>query len=143
MNKTILTGRIANDLELRATPNGDFVCEFNLATNRPVVRDGERKADFISCVVWGKKAETLCNYQTKGNLIAVFGSIRTRDYEGADGKKVYKTFVLVDEIEFLEKKKVTNEKTTAEPPVEESEQFTDFGEQITLNTEITDDDLPF
>ena len=59
MNKVLLTGRLTRDPELRYTPNGKAVCNFTIATNRPVVRDGEKIADFINCIVWGKTAENL------------------------------------------------------------------------------------
>ena len=67
MNKCIITGRITKDPELRTTKSGTNLCEFTLATNRPVIRDGERAADFINCIVWNQQAETLCKYQKKGN----------------------------------------------------------------------------
>lgn len=103
MNKAILTGRITKDLELRETKLGTKVCEFTIATNRPVIRDGEKQADFINCIVWNQQAENLCKYQKKGNLIAVFGEIRTDSYE-VEGNKRYKTYILVNNIEFLEKR---------------------------------------
>ena len=101
MNKVMLIGRIANDLELRTTPSGSSVCEFRLATNRPVNKDGERIADFITCMVWNKQAENLTKYQSKGSLIAVVGAMRVDSYDGNDGKKKYKSYVFVNEIEYL------------------------------------------
>lgn len=79
MNKVILTGRLTRDPELRYTANNKAVCDFTIATNRPVVRDGERVADFINCRVWGKTAENLTKYQNKGNLIAVIGRMQVDD----------------------------------------------------------------
>ena len=142
MNKGMLTGRIANDLELRATPNGNYVCQFNLATNRPVNRDGERVADFVTCVVWGKQAENLCNYQGKGSLIGVIGSMRVDNYDKADGTKAYKTYVLANEVEFLGTKKTAVDEQTEkeiEGAVEESDPYADFGQQIAID----ESDLPF
>lgn len=102
MQSVIITGRITKDLVLKNS--GEYkLCDFTLATNRPVNRDGERVADFINCIVWNKQAENLVKYQKKGNMIAVFGEIRTDTYE-IEGKKKYKTYVLVNNIEFLEKK---------------------------------------
>ena len=60
------------------------------------------KADFINVIVWDKQAENLCKYQKKGNLIAVFGEIRTDSYE-VEGKKRYKTYVLCNQLEYLSK----------------------------------------
>ena len=79
------------------------VCEFTLATNRPVIRDGEKQADFINCIVWNNQAENLCKFQGKGSLIAVFGELRTDSYE-IEGQKRYKTYILVSNVEFLSKK---------------------------------------
>lgn len=98
-NKVVLTGRIVRDLELKETNKGTKVCEFTLATNRPMDRE---KADFINVIVWDKQAENLCKYQKKGNLIAVFGEIRTDSYE-VEGKKRYKTYVLCNQLEYLSK----------------------------------------
>ena len=135
MNKCIITGRITKKPELKEVKDNK-VCEFTLATNRPVIRDGEKQADFINCIVWNNQAENLCKYQDKGSLIAVFGEIRTDSYE-VEGNKRYKTYVLSNNIEFLESKK---EKPN---PFEEfgNSIKTDFdsGEQI----QITDADLPF
>ena len=140
MNKVILTGRITKELELRATQNGKYVCEFSLATNRPVTRDGEKQADFINVVVWNKQAENLSNYQGKGSLIAVEGNIRTEKYQDTEGKNRYKTYVLANNIEYLGNKKTSvDEAPTEEAPVEESNPYKEFGEQI----QIEDDDLPF
>lgn len=103
MNKCVITGKLVKDPELRSS--GEYkVCEFTLATNRPTNRDGERVADFINCRVWNKQAENLVKYQSKDNMIAVFGEIRTDNYE-VNGTKKYKTYVLVNNIEFLESKK--------------------------------------
>lgn len=140
MNKVILTGRITRDLELRSTESGSKVCEFTLATNRPVVRDGERKADFINCIVWNKQAENLCKYQGKGSLIAIQGELRVDSYE-IEGSKRYKTYVLGNGIEFLSKKETKEEK------VEENNPYAEFGEKVEFDfgeqIEIEDSDLPW
>ena len=109
MNKVFITGRIANDLELRSTTTGKSICEFRIATNRPVVRDGEKVADFINCRVWNKSAENLVKYQTKGNLIAVIGRMQVDRYEDKDGNTRYSNYVLVEDLEYLERNKETNQ----------------------------------
>lgn len=119
MNRVILTGRIANDLVLKATSTGKSVCDFRLATNRPVNRDGERVADFINCRVWNKTAENLTNYQTKGNLIAVIGRLQIDKFTTKDGNVSYNTYVLVEDLEFLERKKEASVK--ADTPVKPAE----------------------
>ena len=109
MNKAIITGRIANDLELRSTTTGKNICDFRIATNRPVTRDGEKVADFISCRVWNKSAENLVKYQTKGNLIAVIGRMQVDSYKDKDGNTRYSNYILVEELEYLERKKENNQ----------------------------------
>lgn len=132
MNKVIITGRIANNLELRATSTGKSICEFRLATNRPVTRDGERVADFINCRVWNKSAENLVKYQTKGNLIAVFGRMQVENYKDKEGKNRNNTYVLVEDLEYLETKKDNI-------PVEKLQTKTQVQDQF----KYEDEDLPF
>ena len=105
MNKVILTGRLTRDPELRYTANNKAVCDFTIATNRPVVRDGERVADFINCRVWNKTAENLDKYQAKGNMIAVSGRMQVDNYQNNEGKNRNYTYVLVEDLEYLERKK--------------------------------------
>lgn len=130
MNKAIITGRIANNLELKQTTTGKSICEFRLATNRPTNRDGERVADFISCRVWNKQAENLVKYQAKGSLIAVIGRMQVDTFQDKEGKKKYINYLLVEEIEFLEHKKQDEKK---DDPTKL------YQEQV----EITDEDLPW
>lgn len=138
MNKCILTGRLTKDPELK-TRNDKSKCEFILAVNRPVVRDGQREADFLSCEAWGKTAENLVKYQKKGSLIAVIGSVRKMQYDKEDGTRAYYDFVLANEIEFLGGKvtavdnEVMEEITEAAP----SDPFAEFGLSIDEN------DIPF
>lgn len=138
MNKVILTGRIANNLELRETKNGIKVCDFTLAINRQVIRDGEKKTDFVNCIVWDKQAENLVKFQTKGNMIAVFGEIRTDSYE-VNGNKKYKTYIVSNNIEFLEKKEEIKEN--------KNKPYEEFGKQLEFEVkeqeEIEESEYPF
>ena len=141
MNKVILTGRIANDLEIRSTTTGKSICEFRLATNRPVNRDGEKVADFVSCRVWNKSAENLVKYQTKGNLIAVIGRIQIDSYTDKDGNKRYNNYVLVEDLEYLERKKDPEEN-------KEDQEVENEYKDLHITTEVQEqfdysDELPF
>ena len=129
MNKCILTGRITKDLDLRYTNNNKPVCNFTIAVNERASED----VDFIYCEVWNKKAENLVNYQSKGNLIAVIGRIKEKSYDDKDGIKKYKTYVLVDDIEYLEKK---NTDAAANNTIE-VDNFEDMG------LSIDESNLPF
>ena len=122
MNKVILIGRLTRNPELRYTANNKAVCDFTIATNRPVVRDGERVADFINCRVWGKTAENLVKYQTKGNLIAVIGRMQVDNYTDKDGNNRYNTYLLVEELEYLQSKK-DNEFKNLNVKTETQQQF--------------------
>ena len=97
-----LIGRLTATPEMVKTPNDKSVTRVTLAVNRRFKRqDGEREADFINIVVWGRLAETLASYGSKGSLITVDGELRTRKYE-KDGKKHYITEVLASSFQLLE-----------------------------------------
>jgi len=103
INTLTLVGRLTKDPELRYTPNGNANCTFTLAVNRSFTnQQGEREADFINCVVWKKAAESLANYQKKGNLIGIVGRIQTRNYENQEGKRIFITEVVAESVQFLE-----------------------------------------
>ena len=98
MNKVILIGRLTRDPEARTSQGGEPVARFTLAVDR---RGRERAADFIGCVAFGKTAESVGQYLRKGSRVGVCGRIQTGSYE-RDGRKVYTTDVIADEVEFLE-----------------------------------------
>ena len=154
MNKVVLIGRLTRDPELRYTTSNVPTASFSLAVNRPFQnQNGVREADFINVVVWRKPAETVKKYLTKGSLIAVEGRIQTRNYDGADGKKVYVTEVVADNFEFLESKAQSragsaNMNTGYTPDIEyrdvptanvSDEPYMDFADSI----ELSDDDVAF
>ncbi len=88
MNRVVLVGRIANDLELKytSTGNNSAYVRFSLAVNRSFTNNsGEREADFISCVAWNAQAENLCRFMKKGSMIGVDGRIQTGSYQADDG----------------------------------------------------------
>jgi single-strand DNA-binding protein len=86
-------------------------------------------ADFISCIAWGKTAELMEKYVKKGNLVGISGRIQTGSYD-KDGHKIYTTDVVVEEMEFLEKRQSSSQSTT-----QEDETPQDFA--------YLDEDLPF
>jgi single-strand DNA-binding protein len=105
MNKVILIGRLCNDVDVRYTDKGTAVASYRLAVDRPNKKDGKSEADFISCVAFGKTAEFAKNYLGKGLKVAIEGSVRTRNYDDKDGKKVYVTEVIAEEVHFADSKK--------------------------------------
>ncbi|MBC1342377.1 single-stranded DNA-binding protein [Listeria welshimeri] len=105
MNRVVIVGRLTKDPELRYTPAGVAVATFTLAVNRTFTnQQGEREADFISCVVWRKPAENVANFLKKGSMAGVDGRVQTRNYEGNDGKRVYVTEIVAESVQFLEPK---------------------------------------
>lgn len=95
MNKAFLKGRLTRDPEVRYTQNNTLVATFTIAVNRKE----KDKADFINCIAWGKTGEFVSKYFKKGQEILAVGRIQVRDYD-KDGKKVYVTEVIVEEVEF-------------------------------------------
>lgn len=142
MNRVVLVGRLARDPELRYTPAGQAVASFTVAVNRPFKnQQGEQETDFINCVVWRKPAENLANYMKKGNLIGIEGRIQTRSYEGQDGKMVYVTEVLAENIQFLESKKSGQ----AQQP-KQQQRINNMNKNLQQNAQkidVDDSDLPF
>ena len=151
MNKVVLIGLLTRDPELRYTSSNIPSATFSLAVNRPFQnQNGVREADFINIVMWRKQAETAKKYLTKGSLISIEGRIQTRNYDGADGKKVYVTEVVADNFEFLETKgqKTSTPMSDVSNDIEYSnapstnvsdEPYIDFGDTI----ELSDDDIAF
>lgn len=146
MNNVILVGRLTRNPELRTvnTMNGtNTTCSFTIAVSRQFSnQNSEREADFINCVVWGKQADNLCKYCTKGSQIGVQGRVQTRNYENDEGKTVYVTEILVSNITFLNTKPANQTETNInhiETNDVEVDPFKDFGNEVVL----TDDMLPF
>ena len=106
INRVVLVGRLTRDPELRTTGSGISVATFTLAVDRQFTNSqGERGADFISCVIWRKSAEKFCNFTPKGSLVGIDGRIQTRSYDNKDGQRVYVTEVVVDNFALLESRK--------------------------------------
>lgn len=156
LNRVILIGRLTKDPELRYTPAGVAVTQFTLAVDRPFSNSQtkEREADFINIVTWRQLAETCANYLRKGRLTAVEGRMQVRNYDNNEGRKVYVTEVIADNVRFLESTGGNREEGSAEPKPssgnnggnryggsreQQQDPFLDDGKPI----DISDDDLPF
>lgn len=148
LNRVILIGRLTRDPELRFTSSGTAVTQFTLAVDRPFTsgESKEREADFINIVAWRQLAETCANYLKKGRLTAVEGRIQVRNYENAEGKKVYVTEIIADNVRFLESGNKENTGSSGNTSSNQSntnrnqqDPFIDDGKPI----DISDDDLPF
>ena len=113
MNKVILIGRLARDPEMRTTQSGVATTSFTIAVQRNYANaQGDREADFISCVAWRKQAENIAKYCSKGSQVAVEGRIQTRNYDAQDGTKRYVTEVIADNVSFLGGRSTSSESSS-------------------------------
>jgi len=167
MNKIILVGRLTRDPEVRTISTGSVVTNITIAVNRNFRnKEGNVEADFINVVVFGKTAENVGKYCTKGSQIGVDGRLQTRSYDHQDGTKRYVTEVIADNVEFMGSRRDSESRsnnsfssygdnnsyvdipsaTPIDTPsfadeidVSNDDPFKDFGSEVALS----DDDLPF
>lgn len=106
LNKVTLIGNLTRDPELRYTPQGHGICTFGIATNRDWVTDGEKheSVEFHNVVAWNKLAEICDQLLGKGDKAFVEGRLQTRTWDDDDGKKNYKTEIVIDEMILLNSK---------------------------------------
>lgn len=134
MNSVNLVGRLTDKPQLKYTKTNIAVCDFRIAVNRPFAKEGQQKADFITCRVWRNQAENLCKYQDKGNLIDIEGRLTVDKSTDNQGNSIYYTYVLVERIEFLQsnnsqiKKNVENQEQSSN-----EDAFAQFGSQIKID----------
>lgn len=111
MNSVNITGRLVRDPELKYTQSQMAVCSFTLAVDKGLSRDkreemesaGKPTADFPRIMVWGKQAENVSRYLSKGSQCAVIGRIQTGSYQDREtGKTIYTTDIIADRVEFLD-----------------------------------------
>lgn len=156
LNRVILIGRLTKDPELRYTPSGVAITTFTIAVDRPFSGQQEkREADFIPIVTWRQLAETCANYLRKGKLTAVEGRIQVRNYDNNEGRRVYVTEIVADNVRFLESSNSGGREGMASGSAvagsagnrnngsggqrDNHDPFADDGKPI----DISDDDLPF
>lgn len=107
INRVILVGRLTKNPEIRKTPNGASICKFTLAVSRKVKAQGQPDADFISCVAWNKTADLMYQYLKKGSLIGIDGRLQTGKFTNNNGETIYTCDVMVESLQFLDKKEET------------------------------------
>ena len=135
MQKFYGIGNIIRNLELKYTTTNKAIIETNIAIKRGFTDE----TDFINIQVWGKQAENLAKYCGKGSKIAIEGELRVDSFDGRDGKKVYKTYILVGSVEFLDTKKKENKAEEKQEAVDNSDVFQKFANEV----EIDPMSLPF
>ena len=133
MNKIVILGRLTKDPEIRYTTSQKVVASFTLAVDRPFKNEaGQKEADFIPVVVWGKTAELVGNSCQKGHRLLVEGRLQIRNFDGKDGTKHWVTEVIANSVEFIERKA---EGSAGRPP---HAKMTDIGQSVPF-----DEDVPF
>ncbi|AWW27359.1 single-stranded DNA-binding protein [Acetobacterium carbinolicum] len=149
MNKVILLGRLTRDPEMKNTTTGKAVTRFSLAVDRRFKnKDGQKEADFINIVVWGKQAEFAAQYLTKGSQISLSGRLEARSYEAQDGQRRYITEVVADEINFVSSgQKSSNAgagfQQTSAPQSANNNNMSVMGLDEDFHLMADDDDIPF
>ncbi len=101
INRVVLVGRLANDVELKYTPGGTAVAKFRLAVGGKPRQDGTDSVSFLNIVVWGKPAENCGNYLSKGKQVALDGRLEQRSWDAQDGTKRSTVEVIAERVEFL------------------------------------------
>lgn len=105
MNKSIFTGNLTRDPEIRYSQGTNMaVAHFGIAVNRKFAKDGETDTDFFNCTAFGKTAEFIEKYFHKGSRIFLTGRVQNDNYTNKNGEKVYSVQIIVEDVEFGEKK---------------------------------------
>lgn len=155
LNVVAIMGRLVADPELKTTQQGTSVCSFRIACDRNFARQGEqRQADFIDIVAWRAQAEFVCKYFQKGSLIAIEGSLQTRQYQDKNGSNRTAVEVVTSNVSFAGSKAADKpatasyEQQTANPHVREANAAQaapayDQGSMDDFATISDDGDLPF
>ena len=130
LNKVLVIGNLTRDIELKKTMNEQSVCSFGIATNRTWKnQQGEKQeqVEYHNVVAWGKLADICGQYLQKGKKVYIEGRLQTRDWEGQDGQKKYRTEIVAENMIMLSPK---------------NQKHDDFG-GIKSSEDIDLEDLPF
>lgn len=143
MNKVILHGRLARDVDLRTTASGKSVAQVNIAVNR---RSKDQGADFIPLVVWGQQAENFARYLYKGREVLVEGRMQVRNYDDKNGNKRYVTEVVVETFDFCGSSSNNDNSAPPSLPPDNGNIDAAFGQSqqnVFGGRPADDDDIPF
>ncbi len=155
INKVILYGNLTKDPELKSLPSGMHVNSFSVATNRSIKDSatGAKKdiAEYHNVVAFGKTAEVIHQYVKKGNPIYIEGRIQTRSWDGADGKKNYRTEIVLENFQFGPSLKGGNGQSNAQSTSSNNasqnddadQSIPDAGEVQYPDEDINPEDIPF
>ena len=143
VNKVILVGNLGRDAELRYTPGGAAVATLNMATTEVWNDKGgqrQEKTEWHRIVLWGKSAESLAEYLTKGKQIYIEGRLQTRQWDDKDGNKRYVTEVVCESFRMLDSKK---DSAGGGGNYSSPSNTSSSNQEGPATTSAADDDLPF
>jgi single-strand DNA-binding protein len=156
LNKVILIGNITKDIEVKSLPSGISVTSFGLATNRKWKdKDGNKQeqAEFHNIIAFGKQAEVLKQYCSKGDQLFIEGRLQTRSWDKEDGTKAYRTEIILENFQFGNKaeKKETQTNTTLNDTFLTGTMYLQQKDEARPNEDVIDldgrvlnpDDIPF
>lgn len=148
MNLVILHGRITADPTIRTANSGTKIAGFSIAVDRRLKdkTTGERKTDFCRCTAFGKTAEMLERFWTKGKEILVEGELQQNDFVDKNGAEQHTYQVVVNQVHFCGSKNDSAQTGSAQPDTAHSEPAQDAGnsiEQFAAAVEVTSQDVPF
>ena len=154
MNNVTLMGRLTRDVELRYTQSQVAIGRLTVAIKRRLTKDKRQQAeannqptaDFISCVAFGKQAETIAQYVSKGMRVSLSGRLQTGSYQNKQGQTVYTTDVVVEQFDFIDSNNQQNNNQGYQPANQQAtnnqqnnQPFDDLG----MDAMDFDDELPF
>ena len=143
-NLVVLTGRLTAEPELKTTTSGTSVTSFSIAVDRRYKQGEEKQTDFINIVTWGKTAEFVTKYFSKGSMIGIEGSIQMRRYQDKDGNNRTAFEVIANNVQFVESKRAESNGEGNSLPTAENDLLPQLAERLEEFTEVADDDdLPF
>jgi len=150
-NKVILIGNLTRDPQLRYTPSQMAVCDLGLAVNRRwSSQDGQKREEtaFVNCTAWGRQAETIQKYMSKGQPLLVEGRLTYSQWDGPDGKKRSKLEVTIERFQFLGGPRGAAPGAAAAPPQGAERQQTSGQEEqkppdYDFSQDVDDDTIPF
>ena len=149
LNRATILGRLTRDPEVKTTTTGKTVATMSVATNRTWTdQSGVKKelVEYHNCVLWGKLAEIAGQYMSKGKRAYVEGRIQTRDWVGDDGKKRYRTEIVVDNMIMLDggsRASGTGASPSPEFKPAKSNEPSFTQEEAVIDEEVKVEDIPF
>lgn len=147
LNKVTVIGNITKDIELKSLPSGVKVASFSVATNRVWYNEQKQKqeeVEYHNIVVFGKQAENVAQYMSKGSNILIEGRLKTQSWEDtATKKKMYRTEIIAENVQFGSRKESTSQQTSSSIQYPENEEVAPREKTGGLEDEINPEDIPF